>query len=142
MSDFDRYSLTIARWLTTLPEQRATAEIYTIPRDVTIEVQAHQMVTFAPGLKTDMPLVRATPPQTGKIALPFEGRCGPNRAAVLARDHPAICKKTGRWRRRKLLPERQGAWSNFASGTSRGRRSCESHALTVVRRNPLMPQVK
>ncbi|WP_281064522.1 hypothetical protein [Arthrobacter sp. CAN_C5] len=23
MSDFDRYSLTIARWLTTLPEQRA-----------------------------------------------------------------------------------------------------------------------
>ena len=36
VSDFDRYSLTIARWLTTLPEQRATTEIYTIPRDVTI----------------------------------------------------------------------------------------------------------
>ncbi|MCW2133358.1 hypothetical protein B0G38_002535, partial [Arthrobacter sp. VKM Ac-2550] len=31
----DLYSLTIARWLTTLPEQRATAENYTIPRDVT-----------------------------------------------------------------------------------------------------------
>ncbi|MFM9432290.1 hypothetical protein ACFDR8_003207, partial [Arthrobacter sp. MP_2.3] len=30
----DRYSLTIARWLTTSPEQRATAEIYTTPRDV------------------------------------------------------------------------------------------------------------
>lgn len=32
---FDWYSLTIARWLTTLPEQRATVEIYTTPRDVT-----------------------------------------------------------------------------------------------------------
>ncbi|MDP9989444.1 hypothetical protein J2S98_004634, partial [Arthrobacter oryzae] len=31
----DRYSLTIARWLTTSPEQRATPENYTTPRDVT-----------------------------------------------------------------------------------------------------------
>lgn len=33
---FDRYSLTIARWLTTSPEQRATPENYTTPRDVTV----------------------------------------------------------------------------------------------------------
>ncbi|GAA3210530.1 hypothetical protein GCM10017690_21090 [Microbacterium terregens] len=40
MSDFDRFSLTIARWLTNVYDVDTTAENYTTPGDVTLEERA------------------------------------------------------------------------------------------------------
>lgn len=50
--------------------------------DVWISVERHQLVTFNPGLVTDMPTRRSEPPQTGIIALTTKRWEGPDWRAI------------------------------------------------------------
>ena len=59
VSDFDRYSLTIARWLATPTTLRSPAEIYTAPRDVTPLPRAPSTLSDFQWVSPPVP----TPPQ-------------------------------------------------------------------------------
>ncbi|WP_411733884.1 hypothetical protein [Paeniglutamicibacter sp.] len=59
-------------------------------RHLGIKVQPDQLVSFAPGLKPDVALIRRATPQDRKIALPFEAGDDADWEAFLERDHPGF----------------------------------------------------
>lgn len=73
MSDFDRYSLTIARWLTHVYDENDPARISTTPRDVTIRVVPRKSPShgdlLTARLSVDVTRNTITTPQGGVLAV-------------------------------------------------------------------------